>query len=285
MSKLTETWTLLGQALRKFWGRMPTSPSRRTDFDEYLALHAKGAYREAYAVLRDILDTNPYWSQIGDLYVWCAGFEMQIGENTHKARQLLEKAWQLGCQHPADYYSELGFVRWRMGEHEEGIRDLEESVALDPTVTHLIRLGELLAIEGDTRGHAVLQRVLDLEPRHCLAHVYLGILACKSGDRDEAMILAEKAERLGESAIDYLEVGRLYRELEEFQAACDAYLKVDRLGYDNKGRLYASLAVCYGRLGDKETGKTYLERAIKYDPEDEYVRSVAENEYREKGEE
>ncbi len=256
---------------------MSTSPPRRADFDEYFALHAKGAYREAYAVLRDILDTNPYWSQMGDLYVWCAGFEMQIGENTHKAQQLLEKAWELGCQHPADYYSERGFVRWRMGEHEEGIRDLEESVALDPSVTHLIRLGELLAIEGDTHAQRVLERVLALEPKHCLAHIYLGILACKSGDRDKAMILAEKAERLGESAIDYLELGRLYEELQEFQAASDAYLKVDRLGYDNKGRLCASLAVCYARLGDKETGRTYLERAIKCDPEDEYVRSVAEN--------
>ncbi len=193
---------------------------------------------------------------------------------------MLEKAWELGCNHPASYYSERGFVRWYQGEHEEGIQDLERSIALEPSVTHLIRLGELLAIEGDGRAHGVLQRVLDGEPRHCLAHIYLGLLAGKSGDRDKAISLAQRAEELAESATDYAELGRLYRELREFRAAVCAYLRADELEYESKGRLHASLADCYAWLGEKETGRTYLQQALKYDPEDHYIKSIAENDYR-----
>jgi tetratricopeptide (TPR) repeat protein len=138
-------------------------------------------------------------------------------------------------------------------------------------------LAQVLASEGDERAPGVLEQVLAREPKHCMAHIYLGILACKSADRGKAILLAKRAEKLAASALDYLEIGRLYHELQEFQAAADAYLNADRLGYENKGRLYASLAVCYAWLGDKETGRKYLQWAIKRDPEDEYVKSVFEN--------
>ena len=38
------------------------------NFDDYFALRGKGAYREAYTVLRDIMESQSRWSKVGDMY-------------------------------------------------------------------------------------------------------------------------------------------------------------------------------------------------------------------------
>jgi tetratricopeptide (TPR) repeat protein len=247
------------------------------DFDEYFALHARGAFREAYAALREILSNDPYWSKVGDLYVWCADLELQVTSDMCEARRLLDKARELGCRYPASYHRARGFLRWRMGERDEGIRDIEKSIELEPSVRNLMTLGEVLSSDGDERAAGVLRRVLDQDPNNCLVHVYLGILSSKSGDRGRAILLAKRAEKLAASAIDHQEVGRLYQEVQEFRCAIDAFLNAERLGCERKGELYAALAVCYFWLGDNETGRKYLQWAIKRDPKNEYVRYVFEN--------
>lgn len=247
------------------------------DFDDYFALHAKGAFREAYAVLREILDTDPRWSKVGDLYVWCAELELHLTDDLSKVRQLLEKARDLGCRYPAPYLRARGMLRWRMGEHDEGIRDLEKSVELEPSITNLMTLGKVLSEDADDRAFGVWQQVLDQDPNNCLAHVYLGVLSLKSGDRGKAILLAKRAERLAASAADYREVGRLYQQAQEFSSAIKAYLNAEGLGYERKGELYATLAVCYLSLGDNEAGRKYLQWAQKCDPENEYVRRVSES--------
>ena len=114
---------------------------RTSAFDEYLALYEKRQFREAYRVLCEIMQKDPQWSHSGDLYVWCAELEMLINDDAPKALRLLEKAGKLGCRHLDVYYNTRGFVRWRLGERTQGIRDLEKSVELVPSVRNLVTLG------------------------------------------------------------------------------------------------------------------------------------------------
>lgn len=245
-------------------------------FDEYFALREKGAFREAYAVLREILDEYPQWSKVGDLYVWCAEFELLVNDDVRKARKLLDKACEFGCRFKASYYRELGYVLWRTGECEEGIRTLERCVELDPSVTHLTTLGKVLSSEGDERATGIWQRVLEHQPTNCRAHIYMGLDAARSSDRGKALLMAKRAEKLCSTAQDVHEIARLYFELEEFQSAIRAYLQADRLGCEPKGPLYAAVAACYFSLGENNTGRQYLSWAMKHDPEHEYVKDVYE---------
>ncbi len=247
-----------------------------SDFDEYFALHAKGRFREAYAVLREIIKSKPRWSRCGDLYVWCADLELTVNDDVREAQLLLEKAHALGCRHPAPYHHVRGFVRWRMGDYDEGIRDLEKSVELEPSVWSLTALGKLLAVQGDERATSVWQRVLEQDPKNCLAYACLGMLAAQSGDQDRAILMVTKAEKLAASASDHNAIGRLYQELGQFQSAVDSFLKAAKVGDPAKAPLYAAIAACYFSMGDVQNGQEYLDRARRHDPDHEYVRYVHE---------
>jgi tetratricopeptide (TPR) repeat protein len=249
-------------------------PMQTSDFDDYFALRKKGAYREAYAFLRNIMETQPCWSKIGDLYVWCADFELMLNDDLSKAGELLDKAEELGCAHMAPYYSERGYVLWRNGDHENGLRYLEKSVELDPSVTHLAIFGKLLSSDHDKRAPWVWQRVLQQDPENCAAHIYLGMDAAAAGDRAKALLMAKRAEKLNPSADDVSEIGWLYEALDEYELALGAYQKANRLGEEPKGVSYAAIARCYFGLGDENAARKYAEWAMQCNPENEYVKAI-----------
>lgn len=260
--------------LRRILSKLCPKFFQTADFDDYFALYDKGAYREAYAVLRDIIETQPCWSKVGDMYVWCADLELLVNDDVYKARQLLDKAGELGCHFMANYYSSFGYVLWRTGEPEKGIEYLEKSVSLDPRGTNLTTLGKVLSSADDKRAISIWHRVLEQDPNNCSAHIYLGRESAKSGDRGKALLMIKRAERLNPTIRDLVEIGGSYKELGQFQNALDAYLEANRLGYEPKGPLYASVAVCYFSLGEESLARKYAQWAMRSNPENDYVKEV-----------
>jgi len=208
------------------------------------------------------------------MYVWCADLELSVNDDVYKARQLLDKAGELGCHFMANYYSSFGYVLWRTGEPEKGLEYLEKSVSLDPRGTNLTTLGKVLSFDDDKRAISIWQRVLEQDPNNCSAHIYLGRESAKSGDRGKALLMIKRAERLNPTVINFVEIGGSYKELGEFQNALNAYFEANRLGYEPKGPLYASIAVCYFSLGEKSLARKYAEWAIRYNPENDYVKEI-----------
>jgi len=247
-----------------------------SEFDKYFALRERGAFREAYAVLRQILQNSPRWSKEGDLYVWCAEFELLLNDDIVRARELLRTAAQLGGCDTAYFYCIHGYVLWRAGERQRGIQELEKSVELNPSVKHLTDLARVLSTEGDEGAMRLWQNVLEKDPQNCLAHIYLGLEAARSGDQGKAILMAKRAETLSPSARDFSEIGRLYHQLEEYELAVRSYLSAIRLGAEPKGHRYAGVAACYFALGDVKTGSRYLAWAMRHNPEHEYVKEVYE---------
>ena len=54
-------------------------------FDDCFALYKKGAYREAYDVLHDIMESQPDLSSVGDLHVLCAQLGLAVNGDVRKA--------------------------------------------------------------------------------------------------------------------------------------------------------------------------------------------------------
>jgi tetratricopeptide (TPR) repeat protein len=246
---------------------------KMSNFDEYLALYDKGAYREAYDVLRDII-AEPRWSKVGNLYLWCASLELEVNNDLSKSRQLLDKAQQLGCKDMVEYHRLHGHLLWRTGEREKGIRELEKSVALEPRTENLITLGVKLTFVDDKRALSIWQRVLEKDPKNCTAHIYIGEELAKSGDRGKAMLLVKRAEKLNPSVVDVFDIGRLYQALKQFQSALNAYQEANRRGYSDKAWIYACIAACYLSLGDEGATRKYVEWAMQFDKENDYVQEV-----------
>ncbi|MHC4808083.1 MAG: tetratricopeptide repeat protein [Planctomycetota bacterium] len=228
-----------------------------TDFDDYLNLFDKGAYREAYTVLRDIMDSEPRWSEVGDLYVMCAELELLVNDDVCKASELLGKANELGCSDMVKYYRIHGYVIWRTGERDKGMQYLEKSIALDPRVINLTTLGRMLSFIDSERAMNVWQRVLEKDPKNCLAHIYVGWEADKSGDLAKALLMAKRAEKLNPSVDNIFEIGRLHHKIKQYQSALNAYQEANRRGYADKAILYASIAACYLSLGQASEALKY----------------------------
>jgi tetratricopeptide (TPR) repeat protein len=260
--------------LRKIVSTLFPEQWLRYNLRNFWPLYNKRDYQEAYTILRDIMESQPGYSKVGNLYVLCADLELRVSEDAFKARQLLEKAQQLGCLDLARYYEVRGHVCWRIGEHDEGMQYFENSIALDPTVDKLTNLGRLLSSVYDKRAVSVWEQVLKKDPKNCLAHIYLGREATRSGDRDKALIMAKRAEKLDPSVEDFPELGQLYEDMKMLQNALNAYLEANRLGYKDKGLLYANIGACYLLLGDFGTATQYTKRAIKLGLNSEYLKAI-----------
>ena len=244
------------------------------NFDDYFDLYDKGAFREAYTVLRDIMQSQPKLPNVGDLYVWCADLELLVNNDVQKARQLLDKAHELGYSDLSSYYNTLGYVLWRTGDRDRGIQYLEKSVKLKPNISNLKSLGRVLSHDNDEDALRIWQRILEQNPNHCLAHVYLGIEALKSGDREKALDMVKRAESLSPTIRDFWDIGRLYYELEQFQDALNVLLDADRGGYEPRWFLHSFIASCYYSLGDYDAAIEYSSRAIKLNFDDDYAKDV-----------
>jgi len=244
------------------------------NFDDYFVLHEKKAYREAYEVLREIMESQPRWSKVGDLYVWCAELELTVNDDVKKARKLLDKAHELGCAHMAPYYRVRGYVLWRSSDQDTGIQCLEKSVELDPNVTNLTTFGELLSYDYDKRALLIWQRVLMRDPNNCSALIYFGIEAVRSGDRNKALEIIKRVESLSPKFRDLLDIGRLYCELEQFQDALNILLEADKGGYEPKGFLYSFIGACCRSMGDYDAAIDYTSRALDLNFDYDYAKEI-----------
>ncbi len=260
--------------IRKHILKLFPSQQKKADFTEYFALYKKGAFREAYKVLRDIMENYPRYSKMGDMYVNCADLELLINDDVNKALEFLNKACELGCHFMDQYYKCYGYVIWRMGEHKKGIEYCEKSVELNPKGSGLLTLGTLLSTDNDKRAISIWKKVLEEDPKSCLAQIYLAREEYNSGNRDNALLMVQEVEKLNPTSRDYADIGRLYFVMEEFQLALDAYLKAEQLRDEPKGPIYAAIAACYSSMGEEGLAKKYIQWALQFNPENDYVQEI-----------
>lgn len=242
--------------------------------DDIDRLCEKGAFSEAYSIVRSVMDKYPQLYEDGDACVLMAELELCANQNVERTFRLLDKARELGFSDEIRYYRTHGQALREVGQREAAIAELEKCVAADADLLHLIVLAETLSFFDDPRAVNTWQQVLERDPKNCLAHVYIGRESIKAGKPDTALAEVRQAEDLSSSAEDIFEIGRLYHELEESTTAIEKYLKADELGYTDKPLLYACVAACHLSLGEGAPAKEYGERALRCDPEHRYAKHV-----------
>jgi len=261
--------------LRRIISKFTAKPPQKHDLGDYFwALYNEGAYQEAYALLRDIMEKHPKCFDNGDLCILCADLELRVNDDVRRAQQLLDRAGEVGHSVVEYYHNVNGNAMLKAGKYEEAVQDFEQSVTIDPSVPNLSMLAQALSMNGDKRAMTVWQQVLEKDPNNCFAHIWIGFEVAKSGDRGKALLMAKRAEKLDPSPDNLHDLGCLYFELNEFQSAISSYLEAERRGYDPKGPLYAAIASCYFALGDNKTGRKYAEWAVRSNPEDKWVKEV-----------
>jgi tetratricopeptide (TPR) repeat protein len=261
-------------SIKMIFSRLHHDARDKSNWRHILDLYDKGAFREAYDALYDLMKNAPPWSKKGDIYTLWAELELLANDDASQALQLLGKACELGYSEIGYYYKTLGQAMWKTGNHEMAVQYLEKSVEEEPNVANLTDLGQVLWHISDMRAMSIWQRVLEKDPKNCLAHIYIGLEAAKSGDRGKAILMAKRSERLQSSANDIYAIGTLYHNVDDFKSALNTYLKANRMGYTDKGQLYASIAACYISLGEQKMAHKYAQWAMQFDQENDYVKEV-----------
>jgi len=254
-----------------------------TSYKNVMALHGKGDYKKAYDVLSIAITRGSRLSKVADIYILFAELELLANEDPHKALEALDKAQEMGCTQIAYYYLRRAEALWRIGEIQTALQCFEKSVEAEPCAFYRSNLAQALAYLDDERARSVWQEVLEEEPENSQAHSYFAFEAAKSGDRDNAIVMAKKADKLASSKEDSLDVAALYHELGEFQTAIKKYLEVVKFMKLNRQRgwVYARIAGCYLSMGQTNLARNYLKRALKYCPDDEDVKEI-QREFEEK---
>lgn len=252
-------------------------------YEEIKALQEKGDYKRAYDVLCNAIESGSRLSKFADIYILLAELELLVNQDPHKALEALDKAQEMGCTQIAYYYLRRAEALWGIGEIQTALQCFEKSVEAEPCAFYRSNLARALSSLGDARARSVWQEVLEKEPENSLAHTHLAFEAAESGDRDKAIVMAKKADKLASSEVDIINVAALYQEMGEFQTAIKKYLEVIKLikFLPNRGWVYARIADSYLSMGQTGLARKYLKRALKYRPDDEYVKEI-QREYEEK---
>ncbi len=239
-----------------------------------LALRDEGRMGEAYQVFQEFIAKAPQLQQNGDFCIFQAEFELAANSDWQKAQEYIEKAEGLDCERDSFYYKVHGDVMSCTGNLEQAAVDYQRSFDLDPDVSTLASLAWILSMSEDERVVDVCEEILQEDPANNCAYICLGRAAVRAGDRSRALSMVRSAEGSAESARDFFEVARLYHELRRYGKAIDMYVKANKLGYQDKAGLYASVSACHLSLGHIIEARRWSDLAIKLDPDDEYVQEV-----------
>ncbi len=239
-----------------------------------LTLREQGKMVEAYRVFREFLAKAPQLAEVGDVYVFQAEFELVANDDYQKAQEFIAKAEGLGCERDWFYYDVRAGVMSGTGNLEQAIADYERSLELDPNLSTLTSYAWVLLMSEDKRLTSVCEKILKEDPDNCCAYTCLGWKAMRCGDPVRAISMAKKAERSAKSPRDFFEVACLDHELEQYDAAIDAYTNADKMGYRKKGGLYAGIAACHLSLGHVTEARRWSELAIQANRENEYIQEV-----------
>jgi adenylate cyclase len=218
------------------------------------------AYARALEYAMRAIENNP---KNAEAHLAIANIKFYHYWDWEGTRTSLEKAESLGLSSGLLHQS-FGLYYAAMGQHQEGVRKMEQALQLDPlSVPVLSMLGTLyLFDEQYDRAMEVFDEILELEPTFRSAHQYKGVTMACQGLYAEALqefmryhkmvnhpkkgligvVIANHALGNKESAEEYL--GRLYQRLEE----------------ESSASVLVDLAVIHSGIGDFDKAFDFLNR-------------------------
>jgi tetratricopeptide (TPR) repeat protein len=192
-------------------------------------------------------------------------------EKPAQAHINFENAVQLQAHYPGtlpNAWNNLGILAARGGHADEGIRDFQRALELDPD--HLIALGNLGNAYRQMKrwddAKSVLQRALQLSPANPEANYALGMVLAQLNDTQQAYEYLQKAlaarpaypEALNNLGILYLRTQRRDQAESSFRESIRVAPSFDQA--------YLNLAQLYTIEGDPQRARTVLLELLKQHP-------------------
>jgi TolB-like protein/thioredoxin-like negative regulator of GroEL len=203
------------------------------------------------------------------------------------AREMFERAIEIDPEYAmayaglADAHSILCiFYPESQAELDAADRASQRALELDPELAeaHSAR-GTALSLMGqDDAARAALETALDLDPRLYEAHYFYARICFQAGEFKKAADLFEEAYSIREDYNSAFFAAQSYEAMNDPQAAQEAYdtaLKVAEQHMElnpDDPRAATMRAVSLCRIGEKEEGLHWAERALEIDPEDAGIR-------------
>jgi len=247
---------------RQIWTRLRRVLRLKPLIQDYLALSKHGYYHEAYLVLGDFIRnhhaSNPRDSRMGDIYIQYAELAFLIDNDVNVAHRYLNKAKDSGYSDVSRFYMLKGKIEWAAGKYEQAEAYILKCIAIEPTLENRAILGELLLSFDNDRAKSVVTNILVEEPTNCSASISLGLTAIRSGNRCQAISLAEQADKLNPTVGDMYRLGNLYYEIGIIDKALSIFRAVEQLiSYSNKIDLYIDISSCALFLGKHKMALRY----------------------------
>jgi tetratricopeptide (TPR) repeat protein len=108
----------------------------------------------------------------------------------------------------------------------------------------------------------------------CLASLVLAQESLRAKNLSGARKLASDAELLDPSPVEMLNIALLWYELGDYERTLEACLKAEKLGFDDKTRLYGLIAGCYYWLENYDSSIQYAIKLLTINPDDAYAIEV-----------
>ncbi len=264
----------MGIILSEIYDNVVTTFFKGAIFKEYYELYRQGAYKEAYTVLREIVNNHTKWLKKGDPYVTFAKLEILANNDNDAAMKLLGKAKEIGCSDMATYYGILAEVYWRKGNNDKCIECYEKSVELEPNIIALRHLGKALSLMNDKHAINIWERTLKKYPKDCVALAYLAREAEKAGDNEKALMMYKKADEYTHKEDDIYEMARIYYWFGKYQESLKLLLKCEEKNYKRQNVLLTEIAFCYLQLDNFESAIIYADKALDVKFDDDYAKRI-----------
>ncbi len=239
------------------------------------ALDMLGRYDEAVAAYEDVIAETPEW--------WEAHANLGICHARNGNMEKAEAAFRRGledCPGSPEIRDELA-AHLLAGDKnlEEALKLSEEAVALGrDEIRHLLTLGEVKLALGDDDGTAEAYRaVLALDPDNPDAHLELGILHDKRGERQEAeehLVESLKSDPGNPRALySYASIYYAADDLETAEEILERAVAADA----TYSPALSALASIRARRGDYGDALDFIERAVEAGESDvEHFKSALE---------
>lgn len=168
----------------------------------------------------------------------------------HRAAADTARAYFIGG-HTAAFWYRLGLTHERMRNLERAAEYLGEAVALDPDKeTPRILLGDILIRLGRFKeAVALLAPVPEYAEGYRFAARLRAVALFRSGNTEEALALLQKVAEIDPlGALTFLEIGRIYLQRDDIEAAEAALARAFRTNSELAG-LRSAIVELEGRLG------------------------------------
>ena len=172
---------------------------------------------------------------------------------------------------------ELGECLGRLGRYPEALASFEQSLGIGETAGGYQGLGNCqAALDNNEAALEAYQNWLRLAPTSIWSHKAVGQTFFKLKRYKEAAEIYSRAIQLGDQPgiVDcYAGLGDAYLALQDYGAALDAYLNWVSRSPDSVSA-NSKVAAAYIGLGDCWTAKSYLDKALAIDPQNQYAQNL-----------